>query len=940
MVDGRVPPVASARARREGPAGLKLRGRRREFELLDELVGAVRGGESRALVLRGEPGVGKTVLLRYAIESASDLRVARTVGVESEMELAYAALHQLCGPMLDRLEYLPEPQRAALAVAIGLSAGPAPDRFLVGLAVLGLLSEAAEEQPVICVIDDAQWLDRASVQALAFVARRLLAESVALVFATREPSLEFGRLPEMMIEGLSDADARELLESAITGPLDKSVRDRVIAETGGNPLALLELPRGLTPAQLAGGFGLADALPLSGRIEESFRRRLSVLPADTRRLLLVAAAEPAGEPVLVWRAAELLGIDAQAARHAKDVLELGAQVRFRHPLVRSAVYQAASPDQRRSAHRALAQATDPEIDPDRRAWHRSRAVSAPDEDVAAELERSAGRAQARGGVAAAAAFLEQASVLTLDPGQAARRALAAAWAKLQAGAPDAALRLLATAEAGPLDQFQRARVDLLRAQIAAASSRGRDAPPLLLKAARELERHDVALARDTHLELLAAVMFAGQLASGGGVSEAGDAARTAPPPSGGPRPPDLLLDGLALLLSDGHERGAPILKRALRAFREGGASREEELRWLWLACQTAMDLWDDESWRVLSTRFVELARDAGALAVLPIALSSKAGIHLYAGELDTAASLIEEMDAAAELAGIRFAPYAALGLAAVRGRETQAAELIDASLDDVAGRGEGVGIGCIAWTRSFLHNSFGRYEEALTAAEQTQEYPATLLYARWGLIELIEAGVRTGKPARAAEAVVRLSETTRPSGTDWALGIEARSHALLSEGDTADRLYREAIELLGRTQVRMELGRAHLVYGEWLRGEGRRRDARQQLRTAHGMFVHMANEALADRAARELLHAGGTARSTPVDTGGDLTAQEAQIARLARDGLSNPDIGSRLFISRRTVQYHLRKVYAKLEISSRDELAHVLGEEAEPSARERVVSVH
>jgi DNA-binding CsgD family transcriptional regulator len=905
-----------------------LHGRRSEGETLDRLLTTVRGGGSGALVLRGEPGIGKTALLKYAIESAPDLRVARAVGIESEMELAFAVLHQLCAPMLDLLERLPPPQRDALEVAFGLSAGNAPDRFLVGLAVLSLFSEVAEEQPVLCVVDDAQWLDRASTQALAFVARRLMADSVAVLFATREPCEDFQGLPELEIEGLSEHDARALLSSVITGPLDERVRDRIVAETRGNPLALLELPRGFTPAELAGGFGLPGAMPLSGRIEESFRRRLEGLPAETRRLLLVAAAEPVGEPVLVWRAAKLLGIEMEAADRAAGVLELGAQMRFRHPLARSAVYHAASPRERGSVHAALAEATDPEVDPDRRVWHRAQAASQPDEDVAEELEHSAGRAQSRGGLAAAAAFLERATELTPDPARAAGRALAAAQTKGEAGAPDAALRLLATVDAGVLDEFGRARADLLRARITAASSRGREAPPLLLKAARQLEPHDVALARDTYLELLAAVMFAGHFASGGGVPEAARAARAAPPSPDPPRAPDLLLDGLATVLTDGYERGAPALKRALSVFRGEGAYREEEVRWLWLACQTAMDLWDDEAWHLLAGRFVQLARDAGALAVLPSALSSRAGILLYAGELTTAASLIEEMNAAGDLVGIDFAHYAALGLAAVRGQQDKAAELIDASMDDVLRRGEGVGLGCINWTRAFLHNSYGRYDEALTAAEQTQEYPGTLLYARWGLIELIEAAVRTGKPDRAAAALARLTETTRASGTDWAHGMEARSRALLSQGETAERHYRAAIDCLGATRIRMELARAHLLYGEWLRREQRRRDARTQLRTAYDLFAAMGNAALAERAARELRAAGATARKRTVQTTSELTAQETQIAELARDGLSNPEIGSQLFISPRTVQYHLRKVFAKLDIGSRNELAHVLGEGA------------
>jgi hypothetical protein len=468
--------------------------------VLDRLIDAVRAGEGRTLMVRGEPGVGKTALLDYLVEHASGCRVARAAGVESEMELAYAGLHQLLAPMLDRLDRLPGPQREALRTAFGLSSGATPDRFLVGLAALSLLADVAEEHPLLCLVDDEQWLDQASAQVLGFVARRLVAESVGLVFAARVPSDELVGLPELVVEGLGKGDAGALLEAALAGPLDARVRDRIVAETGGNPLALLELPLGVTLAELAGGFALPDAMPLSGRIEASFRRRLDALPADTRGLVLVAAADPVGDPVLVWQAAGRLGIGTQAGVPAAEagLLEVGARVRFRHPLVRSAAYRSASLRQRQDVHRALAQVTDPTLDPDRRAWHWAQAAPGPDEEVAAELERSAGRAQARGGLAAAAAFLQRAVALTVDPARRADRALAAAQASLQAGAFDAALGLLTTAEDGALDEFQRARVDLVRAHVALASDLGSDAPPLLLKAARWLEAFDLELARETY----------------------------------------------------------------------------------------------------------------------------------------------------------------------------------------------------------------------------------------------------------------------------------------------------------------------------------------------------------------------------------------------------------------------------------------------------------
>ena len=910
----------------------RLLGRRSERETLDGMLEAVRAGGSGALVLHGEAGVGKTALLEYAIRAAADLRIVRAVGVESEMELAFAALHQLCAPMLDRLERLPDPQREALGTAFGLSEGSAPDRFLISLAALSLLSDVAEERPLLCVVDDAQWLDRASAQVLGFVARRLLAESVVMLFASRERPEEFRGLPELEVGGLRESDARELLDSVIRAPLDKRVRERVIAETRGNPLALLELPRGLTPAELAGGFGLPDALSLSNRIEESFHRRLEGLPADTQRLLLVAAAEPVGDPAIVWRAAKLLGlsIETDGPADAAGLVEFGGHVRFRHPLVRSAVYRAAPLTERQRVHEALAEATDPELDPDRRAWHRAQAAPLPEEGIAAELERSAARAQAHGGVAAAAAFLERAADLTPEPARRGVRALAAAHAKHLAGAPDSALALLARAEEAPLDELGRVRVDLVRAQIAFALNRGREAPPLLLGAAKRLEPLDVTLARETYLDALSAATFVGRLACpGGGVLDVARAALAAPPPSSAPRAADLLLDGLALLLTEGYEAGASTLTRALDAFRRRDLS-SEEVRWMWLAGHAALDLWDDESWGFLAARQLEAIRNAGALAMLPIALNTQIGVHLSAGEFTAADSLMEEVHAVTEATGIHVTPYIDLSLAAFQGREAEATELFDAAMKEALARGEGIGVTITHWATAVLYNGLARYEDALAAAELASAHPEDLRFASRGLVELIEAAARSGETQRAADALDQLVESTQTSGTELALGTEARSRALLSEGGTADRLYREAIEHLGRTSATTALARAHLLYGEWLRRERRRLDARESLRTAHEMLTTMGMNAFAERAERELLATGETARKRTVETRDELTAQEAQIARLARDGLSNPEIGDRLFISPRTVEYHLHKVFGKLGIRSRGELHLVLPQE--PSA--------
>jgi DNA-binding CsgD family transcriptional regulator len=920
----------------EGPAHA-FHGRRVERRALEGLLEAVRGGHSRVLVVSGEPGVGKTALLHSAIGSASGFRVARAVGVESEMELAFAALQQLCAPMLDRLDRLPAPQQEALGVAFGLRAGNAPDRFLIGLAVLSLFSEVAEEQPLVCVVDDAQWLDRASAQALVFVARRLLAESVALLLATRQPSEELEGLPRLVVEGLRNGDARALLGSVVRVPLDERVRERIVAETHGNPLALLELPRGLTPDELAGGFGLPDAPGLSGRIEDSFQGRVARLPADTRRLLLVAAAEPVGDPVLLWRAAGRLGIGLQAASETDGLLAIGARVTFRHPLVRSAVYRAASPEDRQTVHRALADATDPEVDPDRRAWHLAQATPGFDEDVAAELARSAGGAQARGGLAAAAAFLERAAILTPEPSRRAERALAAAQAKHQAGAFDAALRLVAIAESGPLDELQHAQVELLRGRVAFALSRGSDAPPLLLQAAKRFEPLDGRLARETYLEALTAVFFPGLLASDESVLEAARAARAAPPSSLPPRASDLLLDGLALLITDGYAAGTPTLRRAVNAFRREDVSGGDGRRWLSLAARVAAFVWDDEAWDVLSARLVQLARDAGALSVLPLALATRSAVRLFAGEFAVAFSLLEEMVAINEATGASLAPYVGLAHVTFQGREAEVTPLIEAATRELVRRGDGQGLRFIHWVTAVLHNGLGRYEEALAAAQQAGETTYASWWRDWGLVELIEAAARSGKPELAADALGRLSKTTAASGTDWALGVEARCQALLTEGEAADRLFRQAIEALGRTRVRVELARAHLLYGEWLRRERRGLDAREQLRHAHKLFTEFGMEAFAERARIELEATGEHARKRTVETRDDLTPQEAQISRLAADGATNRDIAARLFISPSTVDYHLRKAYRKLGVKSRHQLTqHVLqpGAHTNPAGRE------
>jgi DNA-binding CsgD family transcriptional regulator len=900
----------------------RLLGRHDECAVLDRLVAGVRAGQSQALVLRGQAGAGKTALLDYVLERAAGCQITRAAGAESEMELAFAALHQLCAPFLDRLERLPGPQRDALGVAFGVRGGKAPDRFLAGLGCVSLLSEVAGARPLICVVDDAQWLDEASARALVFVTRHLAAGPVAVLLAARPGGMEheLAGLAELVVGGLADNHARMLLSSAVTGRLDERVSDLIVAEARGNPGVLLELAAGMNPEELAGGFGLPGAVVLAAAVEKSFRERLAPLPEATRQLLLVAAAEPTADPVLIWQAAGALGLRAGDAAPAAEagLIEYGGPVRFRDPLARFAVYRTASPAERQSVHHALAVTTDA----DRRAWHRGHAVPGPDEDLAAALERAVPTARTAGGLAADAAFRERAAELTPDPVRRSRRALAAAQVKHQAGAAEGARRLLGLAQAG-LDELGRGRAELLRARLTADAGRSRDALPLLVKAARRLEPMHPGLARQAYRDAFWAALTSGRR-PGGDMLEIAAAARAARRRSGPPRPGDLLLDGLAILLTDGYAVGAPLLKQALDAFCETKVSLEETLGWLPLACRLCGEVWDDQSWYVLSARLIELARRAGALSVLETALASGAAMQLLAGEPAQAAWLVQQAEAIVRATGRVPEPCVPLMLAAWEGRDREASLLIAAATMETTASGEGQWLTTAAWAAAVLHNGLSRYEEALAAAAQASAHPGELGPGIWSLAELIEAAARCGRPGRAAAALERLSEATCAAGTNWALGIQVRCRALLSEGEEAERGYLEAIGRLSRTRVRVELARAYLLYGEWLRRENRRVDAREQLRAAHQMLATMGIQGFAERARLELLATGETIRKRTAETAVELTPQEARIVRLVVDGHTNPEISTQLFLSPRTVEWHLRKVFTKLGISSRRELPALL----------------
>jgi DNA-binding CsgD family transcriptional regulator len=904
-----------------------LLGRQRERAALSQLLSDVRSGRSRVLVLRGEPGIGKTALLDDLCARADDVVLVRSAGAESEAELAYAGLHQMFSQLIrEKLDLLPVPQRDAIRIAFGEKAGVIANPFLLGLAVLNRLADIAAEQPVLCLVDDAQWLDRATAQTLAFIARRLDAEAVGIVFAVRESTEAFDGLPELTLSGLAPEDARDLLATAPAGPVDQAVRERFIAETHGNPLALLELSRGLSAAEFEHAFDPRDSRGLWVRLEESFQRRVEGLSADARMLLLIAAAEPVGDPVLFWRAADLLEVprDAAGLLAESGLLQAGAKVEFRHPLVRSAVYRFAGLGARRSVHGALAEVTDPELDPDRRAWHHALAAPGPDERVAVELEQSAGRAQARGGYAAEAAFAERALTLTADFGRRGTRALAAARARLAAGEPRTARDLLPVAERGPLDKLGAAQLEVLRARIAFALGRGRDAPALLLKAAKSLEPLDETGARDTYLGAISAVLYAGRFAEDTALRDAAVAARGMAWP-GTPRVPDLLLRAFTTLIIDGYAAGAPLARQTVAALRHGEFSGPADLGWLVLGAQLAVTLWDEEGYSELAQRQLRLARETGALDVLPVILTNCAIAHILAGELAAAASLIEEIEVVSEATGIPLPPYAAVA-AAVYGPPADAFTLIDASLQAAVDRGEGGAVKWIQLEKAILCNALGRYEDAWTVAASAYDDP--VFYSIWIVTELVEAAARSGRPEQAAGALEKVREMASAASTDWVLGVAARCQALLSGGEAADELYRASIGHLQRTRRPVELARSHLAYGEWLRREGRRIDARQQLRVARQIFDAIGAVTFTDRAARELAATGETVRKRPGDgaPGSDLTVREAQIARLAADGLSNREIGEQLFISHRTVGYHLGRVFAKLDVAHRAQLHHALSQ--------------
>src|SRR5579859_2872060 len=904
-----------------------------ETDVLERLLASVRDGLSGVLVLRGQAGIGKTALLDWTAGQAGDMLVTRVAGVESKMDLGYAALHQLLVPFLDGLEELPGPQRHALGAAFGLAAGPPPDRFMVGLAALTLITGATPGRPALCVVDDAQWLDRVSVEVLGFVARRLFADRVGMLFAVRtgeQQTVAFEGLSELPIGGLQEHAAGELLAASVGQPVDPRVGERIVAETAGNPLALVEFGGELTAAEASGQVPLAEPLRFGGRVEELYRSRVRALPAEARMLLLVAAADQLGEPTQVWRAAGALGIDLETAElpAVERLVAWAPVVQFRHPLMRSAAYYAAPASARRRAHEALAAVSDPVRDPDRRAWHLAEAAPGPDEQVAAELERSADRARRRGGWASQATFLERAAALTPDPAGQARRLLAAAEARLVAGEAPTAQVLLNRAAPHLADPPARARARRLEGLTLYAAGRMPEATSVLLDAAPMLLVSDPRLARDTLLDALAAAQLSGQ--AGTGLTEVLHAVRSAPKVAiARTTMADQLLEGFAAVGERRYEAGAALLRQAIASLAGQEAISDEDLPHFTALTTAAALLYDDSARHLLEHRWVAELRDRGAVAALLIALAVQAGVQLEEGRFADAEASLAEGRALSEATGYRaylgtFA-FADLWVLAWRGREADARSLTARLLSQFAGQDSGYAVAGMHSVLTLLELGLGNYDDALRSALET--FPRRPWLGFGAIAEAAEAGTRSGNRTAAAAGLEAFTPWALASGTHWALGLLARSRALLADDAQAEPEYQLAVEHLRQCRLAPELARAHLVYGEWLRRQRRRRDARGQLRTAWQMFDAMGAQAFAERARTELRAAGEHAGKRTVETRDALTPQEAQIARLAAEGVTNGEIAARLFISTSTVEYHLHKVFRKLGITSRVRLAHALREQ-------------
>ena len=930
-----------------------LVGRAVECERLGQLLRAAREGLSGTLVLRGEPGVGKTSLLHYLAASAPDFQVARVSGVESEMKLSFAALHQLLRPSLTTAGELPPPQRTALRLAFGLEDGAPPDGFLVGLAALGLLAGRAAARPLLCLVDDAHWLDHESAAALAFLARRLYADSIVMVFAVREPapgSILLEGLPELRLAGLDESAAGQLLATAaspvLDGPrrdgprrleprrdelgldglrleqpqLDEAVRQRIVAETRGNPLALIEIGQALEPGQLTGSAPLPEPLPLGRQLEQRYLQEIRGLPPDAQTLLLAAAADPTGDPDLLWRAGPQLGFTAAAAApaEARRLIEIRDRIEFRHPLIRSAVYYGAPLAGRQQVHAALAAAIDPAAEPDRRAWHLAMAASGLDEAVAAELERAGDRARRRGGWTTAEAFYKRAAMLSTSQPARARRMLSAAGAACDGGTPRRAQAMLDEA-ATYRDPRHHGQVERVQGRIWHTMRRPADATAALLDAATELGPVDVRLARDILVEAVVQAQINGQLAPDGATpADVARSARSLPLPPGTPATVgDLLLDADTTLQLHGLQAAAPQLRQAISAARHEAGTAPETFRWLAAACSDATILADDIALHELAWRMEAQAREQGAAIALSLALSHAGVSELLAGRLAEAERCFHERVAIEEARG-RDWSIGPLLIAAWRGQAGPAETLLDRVAEEAARQGQGYQLGFAGYARCILELGRGQYEHAHASLTEGIHDSSQIKFV---LPDLVEAAERSGHHAAAQHLTSQLAGLAEASPVPRTLGFLARAQALTAREADAEPHYQAAIAHHIQTRGPAHRARSHLVYGEWLRRARRPRDAREQLRTAYRLFAEMGAQGFAARARLELSAAGETVGPAAADVNHGLTPQEARVASLAAAGATNAEIAAQLYLSASTVDYHLRKVFRKLGVTSRRQLA-------------------
>jgi DNA-binding CsgD family transcriptional regulator len=906
-----------------------LVGRSDERRLLASLLSSGGAGQAQSLVLRGEPGIGKSALIQDLVERADGWQVCQVVGVESEMELSYSGLQQLFGSVSASTAGLPTPHHAALEKVFGRLRGEPPDRFMVALAALELAGRVSEQKPLLWIVDDAQWVDRSTLQAVGFVARRVHHERMVVLIGARDydDDGDLAGVTELRLAGLDPQDAARLFP-AVLGPTDPAVRDRILAEARGNPLALIELPRSWTTAELAAELSESGHVPLARHLELGFTTRLRQLPADTQTLLTLAAAEPTGDPGLLWSAAQLLGLDWRAAAPAEaaDLIEFGRRVQFRHPLVRAAAYRSAPLQVRLEAHGALAQVTDGQRDADNRAWHRACSTVAHDETIAVELEQSAERARARGGLLGAAALLERAAALTPESARRADRTLVAASTKRDAGALNASVRLLDSIDEGHRSGRRAALIQRLRGRVAFDQGHAHEASPLLKESARLLEGFDPALARDTHLEALAAAVWAGGHDGPALIRQAAVTASDAPRGEGPERTSDVLLDAMVLRATEGYEAAAATLTRALAAVRDDEVGTDDVGSLLWLAGNRvagilAIEAWDFSTGLALAERQVNVTREAGALVQLQFALNFLANYVALSGDLRRASELVEEESRIADMTLVGSVGQSRLLLSAFRGDAVTAVPLLESWIESATTNGQGRTVAFVHYLSAVLLNGLGQYGEALDHARRVVDWDA-LGYQTIAVTEFAEAASRQGEEAALVELSAWMTARAAATPTPWALGTASLVAALeAGDDDDADRLYRDGLAHVSRSPVKTTLARSHLLYGEWLRRKGRRRDAGEHLGAAHDAFTAMGMVAFADRARRELSATTRRRVRRYVDTPSRrFTSQEWQIAQLTQRGFSNREIGSRLFLSPRTVEWHLRNVFAKVGVSTRRQL--------------------